>query len=120
MNYHLREKNNQKYLVILSAGKPLASEQDALDIVGACMEYEVSQVLIHASALADDFFDLSSRLAGNILLKLGNYRVKTVVVLDDGQKLTEKFEEFMAETNRGTSFAVFRDKEDAENWLLRQ
>lgn len=120
MNYQTLEKNHQKYIAILSAEKPIASEQDALDIIAVCMENEISRVLIHAAALADDFFDLSSRLAGNILLKLGNYRVKTVVVLDDGQKLTEKFEEFMAETNRGTSFAVFRDKEDAENWLLRQ
>ena len=72
MNYEVTEKNSKKYIEYTPSEKLITSEQDALDIVAACMENETDRVMIHAAALADNFFDLSSGLAGNILLKLGN------------------------------------------------
>lgn len=94
------------------------SEADALDIVGACGEHEVSRVLLHAENLSERFYDLKSGLAGAVLLKLGMYRIKTAVILSDQQIGRGKFYEMVLETNRGNQFRVFAERAAAVAWLL--
>lgn len=42
----------------------IRSEQDAVDLVGICGGYGTHKLLLYADNLADDFFDLKTRLAG--------------------------------------------------------
>ena len=59
---------NDKRIIECSPGlSRIASEQDALDLVGACGENETNLLLIHASNLTDDFFKerFALRLGGN-------------------------------------------------------
>ena len=74
-------------------------------------------MLILAQALADDFFQLRTGLAGSVLQKFVNYNIKVAVVLTDQQKVQGKFKEFITEANKGNRFRVFGSEEEAENWL---
>lgn len=118
MNYTVLEKDNKKYIDYSSAEKPIGSEQDALDLIGACMENDTKLLMLHMEALADDFFKLGTGLAGSVLQKFTNYRIKTAVVITDYQKVKGRFKEFAAESNKGNSFRIFSSKNNAENWLL--
>ncbi len=118
MNYKVIEKNTKKYIECLTAEKPIQAEQDALDLIAACGEHDTNLLMIHAEALSDDFFKLRTGLAGMILQKFINYRVRTAVVLQGEVKFTGKFKEFLAEANKGKDFRVFNSTEEAENWLI--
>ncbi|MFX4262476.1 DUF4180 domain-containing protein [Pelotomaculum propionicicum] len=118
MNYTVIEKNTKKYVECFSAEKPVHSEQEALDLIAACGENDTNLLMIHAEALSDDFFKLRTGLAGMVLQKFINYRVRTAVVLQGELKFAGKFKEFIAEANKGKDFRVFNSTVEAENWLI--
>jgi DNA-binding PadR family transcriptional regulator len=118
MNYKAIEKNTKKYVECLSTEKPIHTEQDALDLIAACGEHDTNLLMIHAEAFSEEFFKLRTGLAGMILQKFINYRVRTAVVLQGERKFAGKFKEFLAEANKGKDFRVFNSTEEAENWLI--
>lgn len=118
MNYKLIEKNSKKYIECVSAEMPLNKEQDALDLIAACIENDTNLIMLHDEALSNDFFKLGTGLAGQVLQKFINYNVKTAVIIKDEQKIRGKFRELLAESNKGNDFRVFSNTVEAENWLL--
>lgn len=118
MNFTVMEKNHKTYIELASADTPIPSEQDVTDLVGACLENKTSLVMLHAEALSDDFLKLRTGLAGIVLQKLINYRIRAAAVITDEYKIQGKFKELLAESNRGRDFRVFSDKQTAEDWLL--
>src|SRR5580698_8133090 len=64
------------------AGPCLCKPQDAVDIIGNALHSGAGWVLLPAVRLADEFFDLTSGLAGDALQKFANYRVKLAIVGD--------------------------------------
>ena len=57
--------------------------QSALDLM-ATVQYEMgcNHIILNKSAVCEDFFHLSTKLAGEILQKFGNYYVKIAIVGD--------------------------------------
>jgi len=119
MKYNIVEKLNKKYLEFNGASnEQIKSEQDSLDIISSCWKADVYNVLLHEEILSDDFFNLRTKLAGMILQKFINYRIKTVIVLKNEDRVNDRFREMMLESNKGKALGVFMDKSEAENWLL--
>lgn len=118
MNYKVIEKNNKKYIECVSAETPLSTEQDALDLIAACVENDTYMLMIHAEALSEDFFKLKTGLAGKVLQKFVNYHVKTAAIITSELTIKGNFKEVLAEANRGNDFRVFNNAAEAENWLL--
>lgn len=119
MNYHLVNAEPNSYIVCLPEATPLSSAQDALDLVGGCGESGVSRLLIPEGCLSDEFYNLKSGLAGEVLLKFSNYRIKAAAVLPPGRVGNGKFYEFALETNRGRDFRIFSDQQKAVEWLIQ-
>lgn len=117
MDYELSEHNNRKFVETLPGPEKLATEQDALDLVAACGEYRVDRLMIHGESLTDDFFRLSTGVAGAVLQKFVNYRIRVAAVVSPEQANQGKFREMMLETNRGSQFRIFFDRETAADWL---
>lgn len=118
MNYQII-RGHKKYLEVISADTPIAAESDALELVALCGENNTDLLMIHYEALADDFFNLKTKTAGNILQKLINYRIKTVAVIPKEIAQQGRFREFVLEINKGQSFRVYETKNTAETWLLQ-
>ena len=119
MNYHLVNAEPNSYIVCLPEATPLSNAQDALDLVAACGEYEVSRVLIPEGCLGEDFYNLKTGLVGEVLLKFSNYRIKAAAVISPELLGKGKFYEFALETNRGRDFRIFSDQQKAVEWLTR-
>jgi len=117
VNYKVVQGSNQKWVECLPAGNLIASEADALDWVAICGEYGAGALLVHDENLPAAFFDLSSGLAGAILLKFSNYRLRLAAVIAADKINRGKFWEMVLETNRGNAFRVFTDRVKAEGWL---
>ncbi|WP_026477504.1 DUF4180 domain-containing protein [Alkaliphilus transvaalensis] len=118
MNYQIREIENKKYIELISSTEPLSTENDLLDLIALSWEQETSLLMIHHTALAQDFFKLKTRVAGNFIQKFTNYNIKAVVIIPQETILKGKIKEMATETNKGNHFRIYESKEEAERWLL--
>ena len=60
----------------------LAGERDVTDILGLTWGEDVDWIVLPVRRLPADFFRLETRIAGNMLQKLTNYRMKCAIVGD--------------------------------------
>ncbi len=118
MNYQLIETEKQPYLEGLPGDGQLDSERAALDLVAACGENGASRLLLHADSFTDDFFHLRTGLAGTVLQKFSQYRVRVAAVLTPELVNQGRFKEMVLEANRGSQFRVFYDTQAAIQWLV--
>ena len=110
------EKNGHSIAVIRSSEPVLTCVQDALDLM-ATVEYETGceRMAIEKSALAEDFFILSTRLAGDILQKFVNYRKKIAIFGDFSRYTSKPLLDFIYESNSGNDvFFVSTEQEAVE------
>jgi PadR family transcriptional regulator, regulatory protein AphA len=119
MNYRIMYIEKTPYIEVLPNGNFIAGEQDALNWIALCGEEKTSKLMIHAENLSPDFFDLSTGVAGEILLKFVNYTIRVAAILTPELVNRGKFREMVLETNRGSDFRVFYDRNQAENWFLQ-
>ena len=99
-------KNDISIAVIRSDEIILDCTQSALDLiatVGFCDGCDC--VAVNKEAIAEDFFILSTGLAGDILQKFVNYAKKLAVIGDFSAYTSEPLKDFMYESNKGN--AVF-------------
>jgi hypothetical protein len=92
-------------------GQSLLTDRDALDLIGLALEHGAELVVIPVERLDDRFFDLSSRLAGEIVQKFVNYRLRLVIVGDIGKHLeaSSALRDFVRETNGGRQLWFLAD-----------
>jgi PadR family transcriptional regulator, regulatory protein AphA len=74
-------------------------------------------MLIHERSLPDEFFDLETGLAGDILLKFSNYCLKVAVVISPQKIVSRRFAEFASETRRSQDFKILYDEHSDIYWL---
>jgi len=119
MEVRVVDAGGVRYTEVLPGTVSFASEQDALDLVGACAGTLAWAALVHGDALSERFLDLRTGLAGAILQKFVNYRLP-VAVLWTGEVPGGRFGEYVRETNRGGHVRLFSDRAAAEAWLAER
>jgi hypothetical protein len=87
--------------------------EDALDWMATAAYDGASGLILHEAQLNPNFFDLSSGLAGKILLKFTNYHMKLAVIGDFKKFQSESLQSFIRESNRGKQFFFVLDFETA-------
>ena len=80
----------------------ITSESDALDAIGATYGLDIDLVVLDVERMADDFFWLSSGLAGAALQKFQNYGLRVAIVGDISRFTHESpsLRDFVYETNK--------------------
>jgi len=120
MQYQVSEANHQFFIELTPNVLCLQSEQDALDCVSACGENGTQRLMLYASNLSSDFYDLKTGLAGKILLKFSNYFLKVAAIIPPDLSNYGRFGEMAHETRFfNQEFRVFSNREEAEIWLTR-
>lgn len=117
MKYRTVQYENGKYIAI-DPDTVIHTERDAMDVVSACYEADVSRVMLQGDSLPDEFFRLGTGLAGAVLQKFANYHVRVAVVMTDGRRIVGKFKELLAELNTGNDFRIYAVASEAEKWLM--
>ncbi|MGC9540480.1 DUF4180 domain-containing protein [Streptomyces sp. UG1] len=84
-------------------GPPLDSESAALDLIGDAFGQEAEVVAVPVQRAGDEFFRLRSGVAGAIMQKFANYRLRLVLVGDISHHVAEStaLRDFVHETNAG-------------------
>ena len=108
--------NNIEIAVVSSSEILISGVQSALDFM-ATIKYEkgCNRIILYKSAICEDFFDLSTKLAGEILQKFTNYQVKIAIIGDFSVYTSKSLKDFMYESNRGNAiFFLPNEKQGVE------
>jgi hypothetical protein len=84
-------------------GPAIATDDDTSDLIGGAWSTQATLIAIPVERLDESFFDLSSGFAGEVLGKLGKYRLRIAVVGDISEHTaaSDAFDAFVWEANRG-------------------
>ncbi|HNY17001.1 MAG TPA: DUF4180 domain-containing protein [Treponemataceae bacterium] len=74
----------------------LNETQDLLDIVS---DYSIKSIILKRQNVSEDFFDLSTGFAGEILQKASNYRIRIGIVGDFSNVESKSLRDFIYESN---------------------
>jgi hypothetical protein len=102
MNIAKVEAGGVNIAVVSGSEIVITDVQSALDLM-ATVQYEADsdRIVIDKSLLSESFFDLKTRLAGEILQKFVNYRVKVAIIGDFSVYSSRSLQDFIYESNSG-------------------
>ena len=108
---HLKGTN---IAVVSSDEKVITDTQSALDLA-MTVKYETGapKIAINKKAVADDFFVLSTGMAGDILQKFINYHVKVAIYGDYSHYTSKPLKDFIYESNHGNDFFFVSSRDEA-------
>ena len=84
---------------ILPGTAIINTTDDLLDLLADASYNGSSAMIIHSETLNSDFFDLKTRLAGDILQKFSNYRMKLAIIGDFQDVKSKSLRDFIRESN---------------------
>ena len=107
-------ENNIEIAVVSSSEILITDVQSALDFM-ATVRYDAGcdRIILNKSSICEDFFHLSTKLAGEILQKFINYHVKIAVVGDFSAYKSESLKAFIYESNKGKDIFFLSDEKQA-------
>ncbi len=102
MKTEIIRTNNTQIAVVSSDDLLITNVQSALDLI-MTVKYETdcTNIAINKEAITDDFFILSTCLAGEILQKFINYGVRFAIYGDFSEYTSKPLKDFMYESNKG-------------------
>lgn len=119
MSARLHELHGVRVLEAQADGGPVTGERDAVDLIALGLEQDAAWVAVPAQRLGDEFFRLASRVAGEVIQKFVNYRMRLAVVGDVSAQVagSQALRDFVYESNRGTHVWFVADLADLEQRL---
>lgn len=90
-----------KVIAEIPHGSEMISEPgDILDIMVEAGYGGSNKIIVHKETLHPDFFDLKTKLAGEILQKFSNYRMHLAIVGDFSGIRSKSLNDFIRESNK--------------------
>lgn len=107
------------FLEIRSEEQFINNVQDVLDLFGELYGQYYDGIILYERNITHDFFDLQTKLAGEILQKFSNYRIRLVIVGDWSKYTSRNLEAFITESNRGKTVNFSSSPTEALELLSR-
>lgn len=120
MEIKIVEKNQIPCAIICDSEKVITDMQSAVDVlIKAIYEAKTANIVIDKKLIIDDFFVLSTGLAGEILQKFVNYRGRIAIFGDYSHYTSKPLKDFIYESNKGNSVFFVSTEEEAVDMLTR-
>lgn len=114
MNITIDQKNDSKVAIVECDEILIRDAQDALDLMASVKyNYECNKIIVNQSNLTEEFFELRTKLAGEILQKYVNYNVKLAIVGKFDGYDSKSLRDFIYECNKGKQVFFLEDKQEA-------
>lgn len=114
-------RGNSKVAIVTDTDIILANVQDALDLLATVnYQYGCEKIMIEKSAIVDNFFDLKTKLAGDILQKYTTYGMKLAIVGDFSTVTKKSLKDFIYESNQGNQIFFLESEGEALYKLHRK
>ncbi len=120
MNIKTKTVNNRKIAVVDSTEVLITDVQSALDFI-MTIKYETGckDIVINKEAITEEFFVLSTKLAGEILQKFINYGIRFAVYGDYSKYTSKPLKDFIYESNLGKDFYFQPNEELAVEMIAK-
>lgn len=120
MEYKVESNGNIQCALVSGDDVHITDVQSALDLI-ASVKYETdcNRIAISKAALAPEFFDLSTKIAGEILQKFVQYYTKLAIIGDFSAYTSKALRDFIIECNRGNHIFFVADEAEAVSYLTR-
>lgn len=120
MNITTIERNGTVCALVDGDEPVIADAQSALDLlVSARHETGADCIVIGKELVAEDFFILSTGLAGEILQKYVNYGGRIAIYGDFSHYTSKPLKDFIYESNKGRDAFFAATREEAVDMLTR-
>lgn len=109
----IKKLNEECSIAEIISDTPLITDgQSALDLImTARYETGCDSILINKEAFSEDFFILSTGLAGDVLQKFINYHIRAAIYGDYSKYHSKPLRDFIYECNHGHDI-FFKDNRD--------
>ena len=108
-----REIADTGIIEVVAEGIVINTIDDGTDLVGNAYYQGYEKLIINKENITPDFFDLKTKLAGEILQKFSNYRVRLVILGDFSKVESNSLQDFIRESNKGKLVNFLELKEEA-------
>ena len=99
MDIHLLDIKDHKIAVINSSEIVIENVQDTLDLIANVDTQGARSIILHERNLIEDFFDLRSGFAGEILQNFSTYRMKLAIIGEFDKYIIKSLRAFTVESN---------------------
>lgn len=99
IKYHITALD-RKIAEIIPGSDLISGPDDILDFMAEARLNDSGRMIIHDNSLTPDFFDLKTKVAGEILQKFSNYRMRLAIVGDFSGFESKSLRDFIRESNR--------------------
>ena len=108
-----REIDNTGIIEIIAHGTVINNVEDGTDLLGNAYYQGYEKIIICKDNITPDFFDLKTKLAGEILQKFSNYRVRLAIWGDFSIVESKSLQDFIRESNKGRLINFLSSKDEA-------
>ena len=106
-----------KIAEIISNEIIIKTTEDALDLMGNIYYQGFDKMIIYEKNITPNFFDLKTKLAGDILQKFAQYRMPLIIIGDFSKYTSISLSDFIYESNKGNQINFLASQGEALNTL---
>lgn len=101
--------DNAKVAEIITDKVILRSTEDGLDLLGNLYYQGFDKIIIHKKNITPEFFDLRTKIAGEILQKFAQYQMPLIIVGDFSKYKSKSLNDFIFESNKSQQINFIKD-----------
>ncbi|WP_340003593.1 DUF4180 domain-containing protein [Paenibacillus sp. FSL K6-0276] len=113
MEITINRKDNSTVALISGEGIVIHNVNDALDLMANVKYQEFDKMLLRKEQITDDFFELKTGIAGEILQKYTNYQMRVAIVGEFTGYNSKSLNDFIYECNQGDKILFKGSVEEA-------
>lgn len=113
MNVTYVESEKSKIAIVRTNSIEFNEVGDVLDMMGNAHYNEAGSIIISKDSLPEEFFELKTGIAGEILQKFSNYGMKLAIVGDFGNLTSKSLRDFIYECNVKGSILFVSSEDEA-------
>lgn len=118
MEIKTHQINNTAIAEVVSQGIVINNIEDGIDLLGNVYYQGFDKMILYEKNLTTEFFDLKTKMAGEILQKFSNYRMRLIIVGDFTKYDSKSLKDFIFESNNGRMVNFVGSVDDALRTLL--
>lgn len=117
MEIKITKSNGKSIAIVTASNIIIGCIQDAVDIIGNCYYQGADGIILHQHSIDKRFFDLKTRLAGEVLQKFSTYKMRLAIVGDFTEYTSSSLNDFIFESNKVGQINFVNTIEEAKEKL---
>jgi hypothetical protein len=113
MNIETHNINNLKIAEVISPDTIISGIEEGLEFLGNLYYQDFDKIIVYEENITPDFFNLKNGIAGEILQKFSNYRVRLAIVGDFSKYKAKSINDFIYESNKGRQINFVGSRSEA-------